>query len=394
MSAPPASTSRTIGVVTTTRADYSYYRPVLSLITSHADLRLHLIVTGMHLSPWFGSTVRAIEEDGFPIAERIEMLVAGDSPAAISSSMGVGVIALAQAFNRERPDILLVLGDRFEMLAAAVAALPFAIPIAHIAGGEATEGAIDDAARHAITKMSHLHFVQAPAYRDRVMQMGEEPWRVVVAGAASLDNLHQLTLLSAGELEKRYHIDLAEPPLVVTFHPETLDAADTEHHVAELMAALDAAALPVVFTSPNADTSNHPVQRAIDRYVAAHANAWTVVSFGTAGYFSLLKCARAMVGNSSSGIVEAATFELPVVNIGNRQAGRIHDRNVIDVPCARQAIADGIRTAVAPEFRAGLKGLRNPYGDGHAAAIIVETLRTAPLGSQLLVKRFHEVRAT
>jgi UDP-N-acetylglucosamine 2-epimerase (non-hydrolysing)/GDP/UDP-N,N'-diacetylbacillosamine 2-epimerase (hydrolysing) len=382
---------RTIAVVTTTRADYSYYRPVLARIVGRPDLRLRLIVTGTHLSDRFGSTVHAIEDDGFPIADRIEMLMSGDTPDAIAKSTGVGVLEIAEALGRDRPDILLLLGDRFEMLAAAVAALPFAIPIAHIAGGETTEGAMDDAARHAITKMSHLHFVQAPLYRERVIQMGEEPWRVVLAGAASLDNLHDMRFFSVAELEQKFGLDLSEPPLVVTFHPVTLEADQTEKHVEELLAALDAAHEPVVFTSTNADTRNHSIARAIDQYVATHANARQVASFGTQGYFSLLRQAQAMVGNSSSGIVEAATFRLPVVNVGRRQAGRFHDRNVINVDATRENITAAIRKATSAAFRSSLEGLQNPYGDGHASEIIVETLRTCPLGSRLLIKRFHEV---
>jgi UDP-N-acetylglucosamine 2-epimerase (non-hydrolysing)/GDP/UDP-N,N'-diacetylbacillosamine 2-epimerase (hydrolysing) len=382
---------RRICVVTTTRADYSYYRPILSRIVAASDLDLQLLVTGMHLSPWFGSTVRAIEDDGFPIADRVEMLISGDTPTAIATSMGVGVIGLSHAFGRVRPDILLLLGDRFEMLAAAVAALPFAMPVAHIAGGEATEGAVDDAARHAITKLSHLHFVQAAAYRDRVIQMGEEPWRVIVVGAASLDNLRTLDLLTPDQLEQRFGIKLDPPPLVVTFHPVTLEAGESERHIGELLAALDTSEHPVVFTAPNADASNHPVGRAIAQYVDTHPDARAVTSFGPLGYFSLLKYALAVVGNSSSGIVEAATFELPVVNVGNRQAGRIRGANVVDVECDRSAIAAAIRHVTSPQFRSGLKGLVNPYGDGRASERIVETLRTTALDSRLLVKRFHEI---
>jgi UDP-hydrolysing UDP-N-acetyl-D-glucosamine 2-epimerase len=384
-------TPRKIAVVTTTRADYSYYRPILSRIVAAPDLALQLLVTGMHLSPAFGSTVRAIEEDGFPIAERIEMLLSSDTPAAIATSMGVGVIGMAGAIARHTPDLLLLLGDRFEMLAAAVAAQPFVVPIAHIAGGELTEGATDDAARHAITKMSHLHFVQAPVYRDRVIQMGEEPWRVVVAGAASLDNLKHVALLTPPAFEARFGCPLVPPPLAVTFHPATLEAGESERHAAELMAALDAAGRPVVFTASNADAGNHPVGRAIARYVESHPDAHAVASLGTQGYFTLLAHAAAMVGNSSSGIVEAAAFELPVVNIGARQGGRLRGRNVLDVPCERGAIAGAIERATSAAFRASLKGLVNPYGDGRASETIVETLRTTPLGSRLLTKRFHDM---
>jgi UDP-N-acetylglucosamine 2-epimerase (non-hydrolysing) len=384
-----ADRPRMIGVVTTSRADYSYYRPILRRIVDTPGLALRLFVTGMHVSETFGLTATAIEQDGFEIAERVDMLVEGDTPADVAASIGAGVIGMSKALARGVPDILLLLGDRFEMLAAAAAALPFTVPLAHIAGGEATEGATDDAVRHALTKMSHLHFVQAPAYGERVIQMGEEPWRVVVAGAASLDNLHGLTLMTRAELERTFGLVLDPAPLVVTFHPPTLEYAQTERQVEALMAALDAAALPVVFTAPNADVHHRPVLEAIDRYVSAHPNARLVKSLGTRGYFSLLTLARAVVGNSSSGIVEAATFELPVVDIGNRQGGRIHDRNVIHTPADRAAVLAAIRQATSQTFKASLKGLENPYGIGRAAATIVDTLERTPLGAQLLIKRFH-----
>jgi UDP-hydrolysing UDP-N-acetyl-D-glucosamine 2-epimerase len=382
---------RTIGVVTTTRADYSYYRPILRRIVAAPDLRLRLFVTGMHLSHEFGYTVRAIEDDGFEIAERVQMLADGDAPETIAASIGAGVVGMSKAFARGLPDILLLLGDRFEMLASAAAALPFTIPLAHIAGGEATEGAIDDAIRHAITKMSHLHFVQTPLYRDRVIQMGEEPWRVVVAGAASLDNLRDMAFMTRAELEAAFDVVVDPAPLVVTFHPVTLEYAQTTRQIGELLDALHEIRLPVIFTATNADAHHRPVQAAIERYVASHPDARAVASFGTRGYFSLLKFARAVVGNSSSGIVEAATFELPVVNVGNRQAGRFHDRNVIDVPCERAAIVDAVQRVVAPDFRQSLQGLKNPYGDGHASEVIVDTMRRTTLGSALVVKHFHQI---
>jgi UDP-hydrolysing UDP-N-acetyl-D-glucosamine 2-epimerase len=380
---------RTVGVVTTSRADYSYYRPILRRIVEAPDLRLRLFVTGMHISETFGLTSAAIEGDGFEIAERVDMLVDGDSPEAVAVSIGTGVTGMARAFARETPDILLLLGDRFEMLASAAAALPFTIPLAHIAGGEATEGATDEAVRHAITKMSHLHFVQAEPYAQRVIQMGEEPWRVVVAGAASLDNLRALTPMTRSELEKTFDIGLDPAPLVVTFHPPTLEYDQTARQAAELMAALDAAGLPIVFTAPNADVHHRALLSAIDGYVSSHDNAWLVRSFGTRGYFSLLSYARAMVGNSSSGIVEAATFEMPVVDIGDRQGGRIHDRNVIHVPPERAVVLAAIRHVTTDAFKESLRGLRNPYGTGHASATIVDTLQRTPLGAALLTKRFH-----
>ncbi len=239
---------RTIGVVTVSRSDYGSYLPVLREIREDPGLKLHLIVSGMHLSPEFGLTARAIEADGFEINDCVEMLLSSDTPEGISKSMGLGLIGFAQSYACFRPDILLVLGDRFEMHAAALAALPFKIPVAHIHGGEITEGAIDDALRHSITKLSHLHFVSTEEYARRVIQMGEEPWRVIVSGAPSLDNLFNLALLERQELQARFGLFLERDPLLVTYHPVTLEYEQTEWQVNELLAALQAFDLPVVFT--------------------------------------------------------------------------------------------------------------------------------------------------
>ena len=381
---------RTIGVVTGALSDYGIYLPILRRIRLHPELRLSLLVSGMHLSPEFGMTARAIEVDGFEIAERVEMLVASDSPEAIAKSMGLGLIGFGQVYARRRPDILVVLGDRFEMHAAALAALPFNIPLAHIHGGETTEGAIDEALRHSLTKMAHLHFVSTKAYAKRVVQMGEEPWRVTVSGAPGLDNLNETTLLRPAEIEEQLGVKVTRPWLLVTYHPVTLEAEDTGAHVASLCAALDECGLPVVFTYPNADTRGHVVLEGIRRYVDAHGDSRLFVSLGTVRYLSLMKHATAMAGNSSSGIIEAASFHLPVVNIGNRQCGRLRAGNVIDVGYGRDDIRRGIERALSPEFRAGLEGLENPYGDGRASDRIVTRLASVPLDQALLMKRFRD----
>lgn len=380
---------RTIGVVTVARSDYGIYLPLLKKIQADPDLRLHLIVSGMHLSPEFGLTVKAIEADGFEIGERVEMLLSSDTPEGIVKSMGLGSIGFAQAFSRFRPDILVVLGDRFEMHAAALAALPFKIPVAHIHGGEITQGAIDDALRHSMTKLSHLHFVGTQEYARRVIQMGEEPWRVTVSGAPSLDSLRSVRLLEREELVARLGLHLDETPfLLVTFHPVTLEYERTEWQTAELLAALETCDLPVVFTMSNADTSGRTVARMIEDFVVAHAFAQAADNLGTQGYFSVMALAAAMVGNSSSGILEAASFELPVVNIGNRQGGRIRGDNVIDVDYERTSILEGLQKALDPKFRAKLHGLRNPYGSGGASEKIVKVLRRVQLDDRLVMKRF------
>jgi UDP-hydrolysing UDP-N-acetyl-D-glucosamine 2-epimerase len=382
---------RTLAVVTVGRSDYGIYLPILRAIEADADLRLHLIVSGAHLSPEFGMTVDAIEADGFTVADRVEMLVSSDSPEGTAASMGLGLIGFSRVFQRSRPDMLVVLGDRFEMFAAALAALPFCIPVAHIHGGEVTHGAMDDALRHAMTKLSHVHFVSTAEYGRRVEQLGEDPWRVVISGAPALDHLRTLTLLSPSEIESRFGIAMTPAPLLVTFHPATLEPGQTEWQTRELLAALERAGLPIVFTQPNADAGGRRIGSLIDEFVPTHPLARRVDTFGTAGYFGVMRGAAAMVGNSSSGIIEAASFGLPVVNVGTRQAGRVRAANVIDVGNTSDEILAGIRQAVDPAFRAGLTGLVNPYGDGQAAAAIVERLRTIPLDDRLRVKRFRDV---
>ena len=301
----------------------------------------------MHLSPEYGLTVREIEGDGYEIAERVEVLIASDTAEAISKSMGLGVIGFAQVFSRWRPDILIVLGDRFEMHAIALAALPFKIPIAHLSGGELTEGAIDDVLRHSLTKLSHLHFVSTQEYAHRVIQLGEEPWRVVVSGEPGLDNVRTLKLLSRSEIEARFEVQIDRPFLLVTYHPVTLEYEQTEWQIGELLAALLETRLPVIFTWPNADTGNRIIRAKLEQFVAANSSSRLVANFGMQAYFSVMNLAAAMVGNSSSGIVEAASFQLPVVNVGTRQHGRVRARNVIDVGYGRDQISAGIQQALA-----------------------------------------------
>ena len=382
---------RTIAVVTVARSDYGIYLPLLRRLQADADVHLRLMVSGAHLSPEFGSTVQGIEADGFPVADRVPMLVSSDSPEGIAKSIGLGVIGFSQAFARSRPDLLVVLGDRFEMYAATLAALPFLIPVAHIHGGEVTMGAIDDALRHSMTKLSHLHFVSTAAYGRRVEQLGEEPWRIVVSGAPGLDNLAGLYLLSAAQLEARFGFPSEPAPLLVTFHPVTLELDQVEPQTQALLSALEEIGRPVVFTQPNADTGGRRVGQMIAAFVAAHPFAHYVDNLGLTGYFSLMNVAAAMVGNSSSGIIEAPSFGLPVVNIGTRQTGRVKAGNVIDVAPDRAEIVNGIRQALLPEFRARLRGAANPYGDGHASQVIVERLKAVPLDSRLTTKRFCDV---
>lgn len=381
---------RTIGVVTVARSDFGHYRPILRRIQNDSGLRGALYVSGMHLSPTFGNTIKEVEASGFPIAARIHMSIAGDTPEAVAKSIGLGTIGFGQAFTQRAPDLLLVLGDRFEMFAAALAALPFRIPVAHVHGGELTEGAMDDSLRHGMTKLSHLHFVATAEYARRVMQMGEEPWRVIVAGSPSLDNLHETPKLSRPDLEALIGLSLTTRPLLVTFHPVTLELDQLPAQANELFAALNQVDLPIVFTAPNADMAGHCLLEMIQSFVAKRKETSLVLNLGTAGYFSLMSFAAAMVGNSSSGLIEAVSFRLPVVNIGNRQRGRVRAPNVIDVPCERGAIIAGINRALHPEFRLQMAEVENPYGDGSAAKRIVDRLRDVPLQT-LVIKRFYDL---
>ncbi len=381
---------RTIGVVTVGRSDYGIYRPVLERIRDDSELELRLYVSGMHLSPEFGLTVAEIEADGFPIAGRIEMLEPSDDPEGIARSMGRGTSGFAAAFARSRPDVLLVLGDRFEMHAGAVAAVPFLIPIAHVHGGESTEGAIDEQLRHSLTKLAHLHFASTEEYARRIVQMGEEPWRVVVSGAPALDSVASFDPLDREELVARHGIRLNGPPLLVTYHPVTLEYEQAGEQVRELLAALDESGRDLVFTCPNADTGTRAVQGPVEEYAARNPRRATLVAnLGSRAYFTLMQEAAAMVGNSSSGIVEAASFKLPVVNVGTRQQGRLRAANVIDVGYGSEEILGGIRRALSAGFRESLAGLENPYGDGRAAERIVARLKEVELGDRLLRKRFH-----
>ena len=382
---------KNIGVITVSRSDYGIYRPVLRRIQADPELSLHLIVSGMHLSPEFGLSVREIQEDGFPIGDTIEMLLSSDSPEGVAKSMGLGITGFAQSYSRVRPDLILALGDRFEMHAAVVAALPFKIPIAHIHGGESTEGLIDEALRHSITKMSHIHFVSTEAYARRVIQMGEAPWRVVVSGSPALDNLRTLQLLTRQELEEAHGFSLTEAPLLVTYHPVTLEYEDTERHLNELMTALSEVDYGVIFTYPNADMSGHLIIERIRQFAEQHERAVALPTLGTQAYFSLMAQSAVMVGNSSSGIIEAASFNLPVVNIGNRQRGRIRSQNVIDVDYDHRSIVAGIKK---PPHRSSARAwqiLSTLTVMAAAADRIVGTIKSTLPKKGLIVKEFHDL---
>ncbi len=381
-------------VVSVARSDYGLYRPLLRLLEDSKDFDLQLIAAAMHLASDFGDTLDEILEDGFEIAARVEMTPETDTPQAIARSMGRGTAGFADAFARLEPDFLVVLGDRYEMHAAAVAAVPFLIPTIHIAGGAVTTGVIDDAFRHAMTKLASIHFVETENHASRVIQMGEEPWRVTVVGALGLDSLATARLLTPDRFQDRFGIPLTpdQPPLLATFHPVTREFMQTRDHMQAFLGAIEESGLPVVFTYPNADTGSQIIIEMIEAYVASRPGAWVVPHLGTQGYFSLMAMAAAMVGNSSSGLVEATSFKLPVVNVGRRQDGRLAPPNVITTGSAKEDILQGIREAVSTGFRAGLASLVNPYGDGRAMERMVSILRqTDPKDPRLIAKSFHDL---
>jgi UDP-N-acetylglucosamine 2-epimerase (non-hydrolysing)/GDP/UDP-N,N'-diacetylbacillosamine 2-epimerase (hydrolysing) len=384
---------RKICVVTGTRAEYGSLYWLLREIQADDALQLQLAVTGMHLSPEFGLTIRDIEADGFAVDERVEMLLSSDTPVGIAKSVGIGVIGFADAFARLQPDVVVVLGDRFEILAAAQAALVARIPIAHLHGGETTEGVFDEAIRHSITKMAHLHFVAAEPYRRRVIQLGEAPSRVWNVGAPGLDHLRRTRLLDRAAFEHAIDFDLGEPTFLVTYHPATLSERSPGEAARELLRALDRfASARILFTKTNADTGGRVINEMIDAYVAEHSErARAFTSLGQQRYLSALNLVNLVIGNSSSGVIEAPAFNVPTVNIGPRQQGRLRAVSVVDCSVDADDIATAIERALSNEFKASLQDMKLPYGQGDTAQKIASVLRESILGEGLLMKRFFDV---
>jgi UDP-N-acetylglucosamine 2-epimerase (non-hydrolysing) len=383
------ATPREIAAVTTSRADFGLFEPVLDRIGEHPGLALRLMPSGSHFSPVYGPTIGEIEARGLDYERGLQMRLDSDSAEAISKSLGVGVLGFAQAFAVRRPDLLVVIGDRVEMLCAALAAVPFNIPVAHLYGGKVSEGAIDELVRHALTKMSHLHFVTTATHARRLLQMGEEPWRVFDFGSPGLDRIGKYSRASRAEVCREFDLDPSRPFLLVTFHPVTLEAAQRASQVSSLIEALEGVDAQLVITYPNADAGSSDIIAALETYAAAHpATVRLVKNAGARLYFDLMAHAAAMVGNSSSGIAEAPSFELPVVNIGTRQDGFERAANVVDTGHGAAEIRSAITRATSNEFRASLRGLRNPYGDGHASARIVEQLAGVALDDRLQRKKF------
>ena len=378
-------------MVTGSRAEYGLLYWLLREIQGDPRLQLQLAVTGSHLAPGFGLTLRQIEADGFNLDARVDMLVASDTPAGIGKSIGLGVIGFADAFATLKPDLIVILGDRFEILAAAQAAMVARIPIAHIHGGELTEGLIDEAIRHSLTKMSHLHFVSAERYRDRVIQLGEVPDRVWNVGALGLDAIRLLPRLDRETLSTAIGFNLCQPYFLVTYHPLTLSNSGREAIDAIFAAIDDFPDYQILITGVNADTGNAVIREAIrDFSVSNPERVHVVESLGQYRYLSALAHAEVVVGNSSSALIEGPTLRVPTVNIGNRQRGRIRADTVLDAEENRLAISLAIRTALSPVFREGLKKVISPFGDGNAAQRIRQVLAEHPL-QDLLVKRFWDL---
>ncbi len=377
---------RKIAVVTSSRADYSHLYWPLRTLAERGNVDLQIIALGAHLSPEFGCTVREIEKDGFPIAARIECLLSSDSDVGMAKTIGIAALGLAEQLGVMRPDILLLIADRYEMLAPASVALALRIPIAHIEGGETSEGAIDDAVRNALTKIAHIHFTSTFAARRRVIAMGEEEWRVHRAGAPSLDHLRRSTLPTRRELEEKLGCDLEIPPVLISYHPVTL-ADNTLQETDALFSALREVPGQLLFCYPNADAGSRALIERTRAFLCARGNGRVFVNLDAITYWSLLRQAKVLVGNSSSGIMETASFALPTVNIGIRQQGREQPKNVVDAPAESSAILAAIAAVCRQEFHASLQGMSNPYGDGAASEKIAEVLATVPLGPKLLMKR-------
>lgn len=382
---------RKICVITATRAEYGLLYWLMKEIEADEALQLQLIVTGMHLSPEFGLTYKEIEKE-FAIDKKIEMLLSSDTPVGISKSMGLSQISFAEAFEELQPDIVVVLGDRYEMLSVASAAMIARLPIAHLHGGEATEGLIDEAIRHSVTKMSHLHFTATQEYAKRVVQLGEDPKRVFCVGALGIDNIHKLPLLSKEEFEASIGFTLAQKNLLVTFHPVTLENGTAEQQFGALLESLETLEdTHIIFTKANSDTDGRVINAMIDAYVATHPKeAVAFSSLGQLRYLSALQYVDGVVGNSSSALLEAPTFKIGSINIGNRQQGRIKAASVIDAEPTKESITHALVKLYSPEFQKLLQDVKNPYGEDGASHAVKEILKNTPLKG-IIQKSFYDI---
>lgn len=379
-------------VVTTSRADYGLLYPLMKEITECPDFALQVVATGMHLSPEFGLTWREIEKDGFVIDDKIETILSSDTPVGISKSIGLGVISFAEVFQRLAPDVMVGLGDRFELFAAATAAMVSRVPIAHLHGGELTEGLIDDPIRHSITKMAHLHFTATEEYRRRVIQLGEAPEHVFTVGAMAIDNIVGQQLMDRRAFEESINFQLRERNLLVTFHPTTLEAGTSAEQFSELLAVIEKLDdVGIIFTAQNADTDGRIIGNLISDFVRRNGQRSVhFTSLGMLRYLSALVHVDAVVGNSSSGIIEAPALRCATINIGDRQRGRLRAASIIDCEADRNSISAAFSRLWSEDFRKTVSEVINPYGDGCASKRIIEVLRSTSLEG-LLKKRFHDL---
>lgn len=382
---------RKICVVTGSRADYGLLRLVMQGIKDDSDLILQVVVTGMHLSPTFGLTYKDIEADGFSIDLKVEILNSLDTQLGIAKSTGEGIFGCAKAFESLQPDLIVLLGDRFEIFAAATAAVFFRIPIAHLHGGETSIGAYDEAFRHSISKMSHLHFVAAEEYRTRVIQLGENPKNVFLVGGLGVDNLKQIKLLSKKELEESLNIEFLQRSLLITFHPVTLENKTSENQMRELLVALSKLQnTTLIFTMPNADNGGIALIRMVREFVQQNDNAHSFISLGQQRYLSCISQVDGVVGNSSSGLTEVPSFKKGTINIGARQAGRLQASSVINCLPEESEISEALKTLFSSEFVSSLQNTENPYGEGGASCKVVDVLRDVNLDG-IVQKAFHDL---
>lgn len=389
-----STSSRKICVVTGTRAEYGLLRWVMQGIQDSDELDLQLIVTGMHLSPEFGLTISEIEADGFCIDRKVEMLLSSDTPVGITKSMGLAMIGFADALSQLQPDLLLVLGDRFEIFTAVTSAMIARIPVAHCHGGESTEGLIDESIRHSITKMSHLHFVAAAEYRQRVIQLGEQPDRIFQVGGLGIDSIKKLNLLSRKQLEDSIGFKLLNRNLLITFHPVTLEANTSANEMGELLEALaELTDTGLIFTMPNADTDGRVLFNQVNSFCQQHPNAHAYTSLGQLRYLSCIKHVDGVIGNSSSGLLEVPSFKKGTVNIGDRQRGRLKALSVIDSAPDQESISKAIQNMFSPSFQDALSSDINPYGNGGASEAIIKILESTAL-NKLLKKHFYKLPAS
>lgn len=382
---------RKICVITTNRAEYGLLYWLMKGIQADPGFQLQVVVTGAHLSPEFGSTIDRIREDGFKVDRSFDLELFGDKVLDITHSLALALEGFAASFQTLKPDLILILGDRFEILGAATAALIANIPVAHLHGGELSEGAIDDAIRHAVTKLSHLHFAAAEPYQNRIIQLGEQPERVFMVGGLGIDNINKIDLLTRPELEKAIGFPFNQHNLLITYHPETLDAGKAGEQIVELLAALDKLAdTHLIFTMPNADTGHRIIVQKIQSFVQSReSKAILIPSMGQVNYLSTMKLVDAVVGNSSSGIIEAPSLHIGTVNIGKRQDGRIRAASVIDCDTSEEEITQAFEKLYSRDFQELLKNVENPYGTGGAAGKILSVLQTTDF-SDLIIKRFYD----